>query len=116
MAIGKVKKSAQRVPTDGAASAESGMTKAQAIAIFGKKSDLARALGVDRSLISQWPEALTQAQADWVMGAALRLSRPLPGKAFHPGQMLKLLRGLRGTLAELERKLVERDKTEKSRR
>ena len=49
------------------------MNKRDAINIFGSGAALARAIGVTRSAISQWPEVLEQAQADRVMGAAFRL-------------------------------------------
>lgn len=48
------------------------MKKQEAIKIFGSAADLARALGLTRSSISQWPEDLEQAQADRVIGAAMR--------------------------------------------
>jgi len=52
------------------------MTKQEAISLFGKtQEDLARALGVTRSRIAQWPSELTQAQEDRVRGAALRLGK-----------------------------------------
>lgn len=43
--------------------------------MFGGMTELAQALGVDRSRISQWPPEgdLPQRDADRVMGAALRL-------------------------------------------
>lgn len=50
------------------------MTKAEAVRIFGdSNADLARALGVTRSAVQQWPDELTQEQADRVVGAAVRL-------------------------------------------
>jgi len=53
------------------------MTKTQAIKLFDGQtaSALARAVGLSRSRISQWPETLTQKQADLVIGAATRLGR-----------------------------------------
>ena len=59
------------------------MTKHEATKIFGgTQSALAAALGVSRSAISQWPEQLSQRQADMVLGAALRLGLlPKPEKA-----------------------------------
>ena len=50
------------------------MTKAEAVRIFGdSNADMARALGVTRSAIQQWPDELTQEQSDRVVGAAVRL-------------------------------------------
>lgn len=52
------------------------MTKTDAIAMFGNNaSALARAVGLSRSRISQWPDDLTQQQEDRVLGAALRLGK-----------------------------------------
>ncbi len=54
------------------------LSKQQAIRVFGSGADLGRAIGVGRSAISQWPEKLNQRQTDLVIGAALRLDKPLP--------------------------------------
>jgi transcriptional repressor of cell division inhibition gene dicB len=55
------------------------MTKQQAADLFGGvHADLARALDMTRGGISQWPDELTDAQADRVIGAALRLGRQVP--------------------------------------
>lgn len=51
------------------------MTKKEAIAMFGTVIGLARALGITRAAIYQWPEELTQRQADEITGAALRLGK-----------------------------------------
>jgi len=52
----------------------SAMTKTAAIGMFGATvTEMARALGVTRSAISQWPEVLRQEQVDRVIGAAVRL-------------------------------------------
>lgn len=48
-------------------------TKADAIALFSTRAALARAVGLSRARISQWPDELTQRQADLVRGAALRM-------------------------------------------
>ena len=54
------------------------MTKKQAIALFGTShANMAKALGVSRVRITQWPDQLTDKQADRVRGAALRLGIPL---------------------------------------
>lgn len=55
------------------------MTKSQAIAAFGSAAGLARAVGVSRSYVSQWPEELEQGIADRVRGAAVRLGVSIPG-------------------------------------
>ena len=57
------------------------MTKSEAIAIFGTAAELARAVGVSRSYVSQWDEELEQGIADRVRGAAVRLGKPVPGNA-----------------------------------
>jgi DNA-binding transcriptional regulator YdaS (Cro superfamily) len=49
------------------------MTKQQAIAMFGSGAKLARALGITRGAVSQWPDDLDQDRTDRVNGAALRL-------------------------------------------
>ena len=52
------------------------MNKRQAKNLFGgRDQDLARAVGVTRSAVSQWKDELTQEQIDRVMGAALRLGK-----------------------------------------
>ncbi len=61
------------------------MTKQEAAQIFGgTQAALARALEMTRGGISQWPDELTDAQADRVLGAAIRLGRvpdPLRGSS-----------------------------------
>jgi|SoimicmetaTmtHMA_FD_contig_31_22281788_length_349_multi_4_in_0_out_0_1 DNA-binding transcriptional regulator YdaS (Cro superfamily) len=55
------------------------ISKFQALEIFGgTHAALAIALGMTRSAISQWPSELTTAQQDRVLGAALRLRKPIP--------------------------------------
>ena len=49
------------------------MTKAQAIKLFGHRKELQDALGITRQALDQWPDKLTTKQADWVIGAAIRL-------------------------------------------
>jgi predicted transcriptional regulator len=54
------------------------MTKNHAIELFGGSvGSLAKALGVTPQAIYQWPDELPQAQADRVMGAAIRVGRTL---------------------------------------
>lgn len=55
------------------------MTKDEAAELFGgKHADLARALDMTRGGISQWPDELTIEQTDRVLGAAMRLGKPIP--------------------------------------
>lgn len=49
------------------------MKKTEAIQIFGTAAALAKAIGVTRAAISQWPDRLDQAKSDRVAGAAYRL-------------------------------------------
>lgn len=50
------------------------MKKTEAIQLFGgKQKDVAAALGVTPSAVSQWPDDLDQATEDRVIGAAVRL-------------------------------------------
>jgi DNA-binding transcriptional regulator YdaS (Cro superfamily) len=49
------------------------MTKKQALKLFGGLKPMAEALGISRQAIDQWPKILTQKQADWVLGALMRL-------------------------------------------
>lgn len=51
------------------------MDKSDAIKLFGTAAALARAVGLTRGRISQWPDTLEQKQADLVRGAALRLGK-----------------------------------------
>lgn len=54
------------------------MTKKEAVEIFGSGAALGRALGISRAAIWQWPDQLDQKQTDMVVGAAIRLGKPLP--------------------------------------
>jgi UTP--glucose-1-phosphate uridylyltransferase len=54
------------------------MKKSDALKMFDSAADLGRALGLSRSRICQWPEELTQKQADLVIGAAIRLGKISP--------------------------------------
>lgn len=55
------------------------MTKQEAIRLFGGRPvNLAEALGITRSAVTQWPDELTVRQADMVRGAALRLGKLPP--------------------------------------
>lgn len=49
------------------------MKKTEAIDLFGSQSAIARALGVSRGYVSQWPAVLPDRLADRVTGAAVRL-------------------------------------------
>ncbi|RSE84339.1 Cro/CI family transcriptional regulator [Achromobacter denitrificans] len=60
------------------------MTKQEAIRAFGSGAALARALGLTRGAISQWPMQLDQTRADRVSGAALRLGKRLPSECTKP--------------------------------
>lgn len=57
------------------------MKKTEAIKLFGTGAGLARAVGLTRGRISQWPDVLTQKQIDLVVGAALRLGKIAPTDA-----------------------------------
>lgn len=48
------------------------MTKAEAIEIFGRQADMARALRVSRQLISAWPDDLDDNKVHWIAGAAIK--------------------------------------------
>lgn len=54
------------------------LTKQQAAAFFGNGAALGRALGISKGAISQWPEELDQSQTDRVIGALVRLGKPVP--------------------------------------
>jgi transcriptional repressor of cell division inhibition gene dicB len=54
------------------------LTKQQAIAMFGDGVRMAEALGVTKGAISQWPEELDQGKTDRVIGALVRLGKPVP--------------------------------------
>ncbi|ATF86903.1 Cro/CI family transcriptional regulator [Burkholderia gladioli] len=54
------------------------LTKQQATAIFGSGAALARALGITRGAVSQWPDELDQKYTDMVIGAAVRVGRAVP--------------------------------------
>lgn len=54
------------------------LTKQQAAAIFDSKAALARALGITRQAINQWPDELEPRQVNEVIGAAVRLGKTLP--------------------------------------
>ncbi|WP_077397699.1 Cro/CI family transcriptional regulator [Leptospirillum ferriphilum] len=49
------------------------MKKSQAVKAFGNQTRLALALGISKSAVCQWEENLSQAQADRIIGAALRM-------------------------------------------
>lgn len=61
------------------------MTKQEAADIFGGvHAELARALDMTRGGISQWPDELTEAQTDRVIGAAIRLGKTIPERFREP--------------------------------
>lgn len=61
------------------------MTKQEAADLFGGvHANLARALDMTRGGISQWPDELTDAQADRVIGAAIRLGKHIPERFRRP--------------------------------
>ena len=50
------------------------LTKQQAAELFGGRLiDLARAIGISKQAVDQWPDALNVRQIDNVVGAAIRL-------------------------------------------
>lgn len=64
------------------------MTKDQAAELFGgTHAALARALDMTRGGISQWPDDLTEAQTDRVLGAAMRLGKPIPESLRAPARV-----------------------------
>lgn len=64
------------------------LTKSQAIGIFGSQAEIGRALGISRSAVSLWPEALDQRKSDEIVGAATRLGKQLPdGFVAQPAQV-----------------------------
>ena len=50
-------------------------TKQKIIEIFGAYTRAADAMGVTRQCITNWPDALTKRQSDWVTGAAVRTGK-----------------------------------------
>ena len=54
------------------------LTKQDAVAIFGTQSALAKALGLTKSAISQWPDNLGRLRAAAVIGAAVQAGKPIP--------------------------------------
>lgn len=53
-------------------------TKTEAIKLFGTTKELAAALNISTSAISQWPEYLDQRKRDEVFGAAVRINKLRP--------------------------------------
>jgi hypothetical protein len=53
------------------------MKKNEAIKLFGTASKLARAVGISRQGINNWPDDLTNKQIDRVIGAATRMKLTL---------------------------------------
>lgn len=54
------------------------MRKQDAISLFGTARALASALGITPQAVYQWPEKISQEQADRVTGAAMRLGKIKP--------------------------------------
>ncbi|PVX84327.1 Cro/CI family transcriptional regulator [Paraburkholderia unamae] len=54
------------------------LTKQQAADIFGSGAALARALGITKGAVSQWPEQLDQQRTAMVIGAAVQAGKPVP--------------------------------------
>jgi hypothetical protein len=54
------------------------MRKSSAIEAFGSVTEIAKALGVTRQYVYQWPDELEQPLADRVRGAAQRLGKVIP--------------------------------------
>ncbi|VVE82892.1 Cro/CI family transcriptional regulator [Pandoraea sputorum] len=62
------------------------LTKQQATAIFGSGAALARALGITKGAVSQWPEELDQQRTAAVIGAAVQNGKPVPDGFIHSDQ------------------------------
>lgn len=56
------------------------MKKQDAIDMFGTPTELAKALGITRQAVYQWPDEISQEQEDRVIGAAYRLGVSLPSQ------------------------------------
>lgn len=54
------------------------LTKQQATAIFGSGAALARALGITKGAVSQWPDQLDQQRTAMVIGAAVQHGKTVP--------------------------------------
>ncbi|ALS63603.1 Cro/CI family transcriptional regulator [Pandoraea apista] len=54
------------------------LTKQQATAIFGSGAALARALGITKGAVSQWPDQLDQQRTAMVIGAAVQNGKSVP--------------------------------------
>ncbi|EGD06605.1 hypothetical protein B1M_00465 [Burkholderia sp. TJI49] len=54
------------------------LTKQQATDIFGSGAALARALGITKGAVSQWPDQLDQQRTAMVIGAAVQHGKPIP--------------------------------------
>lgn len=64
------------------------LTKQQAFAIFGDGVRLAKALGLTKGAISQWPDELDQKRTAMVIGAAVQLGKPVPEGFIAPVETL----------------------------
>lgn len=64
------------------------LTKQQATAIFGSGAALARALGITKGAVSQWPDILDQQRTAMVIGAAVQQGKAVPDGFIHqPAQV-----------------------------
>ncbi|MBR8083097.1 hypothetical protein KDX23_10105 [Burkholderia vietnamiensis] len=64
------------------------LTKQQATAIFGSGAALARALGITKGAVSQWPDVLDQQRTAMVIGAAVQHGKTVPDGFIHqPAQV-----------------------------
>lgn len=64
------------------------LTKQQATAIFGSGAALARALGITKGAVSQWPDELDQQRTAAVIGAAVQNGKPIPDGFIQNGQVI----------------------------
>lgn len=67
------------------------MTKTEAINLFGKTAmPLAKAMGVTKAAIGNWPEELTQNLEDRVIGAYVRNRGKVPQRRHYTGKPVKV--------------------------
>ena len=56
------------------------MRKREAIKIFGSPGKTASALGITKQAVNGWPDELSDAVSDRVIGAATRLGKTVPSE------------------------------------